>query len=102
MKKLLLTTTALAGMTGAAVADVSLSGTGTINLRTDTAANTWSSDASLVASMSSSGAYAAAVTINIAEWGTDGNAKGSGTGQPASSNSCCNIDSTDGNINSIR
>ena len=80
MKKLLLTTTALAGMTGAAVADVSLSGTGTINLRTDTAANTWSSDASLVASMSSSGAYAAAVTVNLAEWGTDGNAKGSGTG----------------------
>ena len=79
MKKLLLTTTALAGMTGAAVADVSLSGTGTINLRTDTA-NTWSSDASLVASMSSSGAYAAAVTINLAEWGTDGAAKGSGTG----------------------
>ena len=67
MKKLLLTTTALAGMTGAAVADVSLSGTGTINLRTDTT-NTWSSDASLVASMSSSGAYAAAVTINIAEY----------------------------------
>ena len=74
MKKLLLTTTALAGMTGAAVADVSLSGTGTINLRTDTSANTWSSDASLVASMSSSGAYAAAVTINIAEYGATGTA----------------------------
>ena len=80
MKKLLLTTTALAGMTGAAVADVSLSGTGSINLRTDTAANTWSSDASLVASMSSSGAYSASASINLAEWGTDGAAKGTGTG----------------------
>jgi len=67
MKKLLLTTTALAGMTGAAIADVSFSGSANINYLADGDDSVFSSDAALTATMSSSGAYSAAVGIGVGE-----------------------------------
>lgn len=74
MKKLLLTTTALAGMTGAAVADVSLSGSASINYKTAEGGNkaVFSSDARLIATMSSGGAYSGAVSFDIGEYGATG------------------------------
>ncbi len=68
MKKLLLTTTALAGMTGAAFADVSLSGGANINYKTAEGGNdaAFSADSNLTATMSNSGAYSASVSIGIA------------------------------------
>jgi hypothetical protein len=79
MKKLLLTTTALAAMTGAAVADVSWSGSGSINYKTADNGNeaAFTSDAELVASMSTGGAYAGSVSIKAAEHSTA--ADGTGT-----------------------
>jgi hypothetical protein len=69
MKKLLLTTTALAGMTGAAVADVSFSGGANINYKTASGGvdAVFSSDSNLTATMSNGGAYSASVGIGIAE-----------------------------------
>ena len=69
MKKLLLTTTALAGMTGVAFADVSFSGAASINYKTAEGGNdaVFSSDAELTAAMTSSGAYSAAVGIGVGE-----------------------------------
>ena len=67
MKKLLLTTTALAGMTGAAVADVSFSGGANINYKTAEGGNeaVFSSDSNLTATMSNGGAYSASVGIGV-------------------------------------
>jgi hypothetical protein len=69
MKKLLLTTTALAGMTGAAVADVSFSGGANINYKTaeGTTDAAFSSDSNLTATMSNGGAYSASVGIGVGE-----------------------------------
>ena len=69
MKKLLLTTTALAGMTGVAFADVSFSGAAFINYKTAEGGNdaVFSSDAELTAAMSNGGAYSAAVGIGVGE-----------------------------------
>ena len=69
MKKLLLTTTALAGMTGAAVADVSFSGGANINYKTAEGGNeaVFSSDSNLTATMSNGGAYSASVGVALAE-----------------------------------
>ena len=74
MKKLLLTTTALAGMTGVAAADVSLSGSGSINYKTAEGGNeaVFSSDARLIATMTSSGAYSGAISFDIGEYGATG------------------------------
>ena len=67
MKKLLLTTTALAGMTGAAIADVSFSGGANINYKTAEGGNeaVFSSDSNLTATMTNGGAYSAAVGIGV-------------------------------------
>jgi hypothetical protein len=69
MKKLLLTTTALAGMTGVAVADVSFSGGANINYKTAEGGNdaVFSSDSNLTATMSNGGAYSASVGIGVGE-----------------------------------
>ena len=69
MKKLLLTTTALAGMTGAAIADVSFSGGANINYKTAEGGNdaVFSSDSNLTATMSNGGAYSASVGIGVGE-----------------------------------
>ena len=69
MKKLLLTTTALAGMTGAAIADVSFSGGAHINYKTAEGGNeaVFSSDSNLTATMTNGGAYSAAVGIGVGE-----------------------------------
>jgi hypothetical protein len=69
MKKLLLTTTALAGMTGVAVADVSFSGGANINYKTAEGGNdaVFSSDSNLTATMSNGGAYSASVGIGVVE-----------------------------------
>jgi len=69
MKKLLLTTTALAGMTGVAVADVSFSGGANINYKTASGGvdAVFSSDSNLTATMSNGGAYSASVGIGVGE-----------------------------------
>ena len=56
-------------MTGAAVADVSLSGTASINYKSAEGGNeaVFSSDSSLTATMTNGGTYAASVGIGIAE-----------------------------------
>jgi len=67
MKKLLLTTTALVGMTGAAFADVSFSGSAYVNYKADGDDSVFDSDAALTATMTNSGAYSAAVGIGVGE-----------------------------------
>ncbi|MFL2805756.1 MAG: hypothetical protein ACJ0BI_01995 [Paracoccaceae bacterium] len=72
MKKLLLTTTALAGMSGVAFADISFSGGANINYKTAAGGvdGTFSQDANLTATMSSGGAYSASVGVPIGEGAT--------------------------------
>ena len=69
MKKLLLTTTALAGMSGVAFADVSWSGGANINYKTASGGvdATFTQDANLTATMSNSGAYSASVGVAVGE-----------------------------------
>ena len=86
MKKLLLTTTALAGMTGVAVADVSLSGGAHINYKTASGGvdATFTQDANLTATMSSSGAYSASVGVAVGD-GEAGDGDGSNDDKDAAS-----------------
>ena len=70
MKKLLLTTTALAAMSGAAMAGpgtVGWGGTAYVNYKADGDASVFDSDASLTATMNLSGNYTAAVGIGVGE-----------------------------------
>ena len=69
MKKLLLTTTALAAMTGAAIANdqITFGGTAYVNYNADGDASVFDSDASLTATMTNAGNYSATVGIGVGE-----------------------------------